>query len=88
MKLKEKLAEEYVRATGMIIDSPYLADYLEAKEHYLAGFEKAREMASGYLAPMESVSFFDPFGKPIWTSNAMKRLKRDILDLGEEEVKE
>lgn len=45
MKLKEKLADAYVRSTGMIIDSPVLADYLEAQEHYLAGFEKAREMA-------------------------------------------
>lgn len=44
MKLKEKLAEEHVRSTGMVIDSLELADYLEAKEYFLAGFEKAREM--------------------------------------------
>lgn len=51
VKLKEKLAEEYVKSTPFIIDSPLLLkDYAMAREHFLSGFEKAREMAVGLMS--------------------------------------
>ena len=53
MKVKEKLADEYVRSTGMVIHSPVLAEYLEAKEHFIAGFEKCRDIAAEMMEPYD-----------------------------------
>lgn len=79
MKLKEKLADEYVRSTGMIIHSPVLADSMEAKEYFIAGFEKAREMA---VETARNRSYrMNKIGTDI------NSLLADLKSLGEEEVK-
>lgn len=87
MKEMEKLADEHVRSTGMIVDSPVLADYLEAKEYYLAGFRKAREMAAERIrASVNKEGISDPSEGII---NCWLQSKHDhdlCLSLGESEV--
>jgi hypothetical protein len=89
MKLKIKLAREYAKnPAGLLNEEEIIACY----HGYLAGFEKALELASGIAsreAKIEKEIFeFDlpkGFSSPIYRS---EKIAMQIGHLGEEEVKE
>lgn len=86
MKLKEKLAEEYARAT-VRKDCPTTGDWVNISHDYLQGFEKAREMAAERIKASIQAEGNKEFDD--WVINQRLQAKRDhaiCLTLGEEEI--